>query len=175
MISETLKKKRKEKGLTQKQLAELIGVSDNIVRNWENDKTQIPTDYLMPLCRVFRCSPVAFLNMDRKSYEWYCNSFRAVEGLTDFAVSNPDLMDMILYMVNKWDGNFGMLVLMAYYYCNLTDSERLNISYIIGLMFKHKYNYIDRSPLQEVAYQGLGIYAIEWSKLSRRGYMGEMI
>lgn len=33
MICETLRKKRKEKGLTQKELARAVGVSESIIRN----------------------------------------------------------------------------------------------------------------------------------------------
>lgn len=43
MICETLRKKRKEKGLTQKELAQAVGVSESIIRNWENGITSIPT------------------------------------------------------------------------------------------------------------------------------------
>ena len=168
-----IEKKEKREKLTQRELGELIGVSDNIIRNWENDKTQIPTDYIMPLCRVFRCSPTAFLNLDNKSFEWHKMNYKAVEGLTDFAISNPDLMEMVLYMVNAWSGNFEMLVLMAYYCC-LNETERSHIAYSTGIMFKHKYNRLDRSPLQKVAYQRLGTYAVEWSELSRKGYLREI-
>lgn len=168
MICETLRKKRKEKGLTQKQLAQLVGVSESIIRNWENGVTSIPTEYLWSLCRVFRCSPTAFIYLDHKSFNWYVNNYDLHNGIEDFAVANPDLMDMVLWMVNEWDGNFEMLTLMAYYYCNLSKSERSHISYITGAMYSFKYRNIPKTPMQEFAYKKLKTYFDEWYNLTGR-------
>lgn len=168
MICETLRKKRKEKELTQKQLAQLVGVSESIIRNWENGVTSIPTEYLWPLCRVFRCSPTAFIYLDHKSFNWYINNYDLHNGIEDFAVANPDLMDMVLWIVNEWNGNFEMLTLMAYYYCNLSKSERSHISYITGAMYSFKYRNIPKTPMQELAYKKLKAYFDEWYNLTGR-------
>lgn len=168
MICETLRKKRKEKGLTQKQLAQLVGVSESIIRNWENGVTSIPTEYLWSLCRVFRCSPTAFIYLDHKSFNWYAENYDLHNGIEDFAVASPDLMDMVLWMVNEWDGNFEMLTLMAYYYCNLSKSERSHISYITGAMYSFKYRNIPKTPMQELAYKKLTAYFDEWYNLTGR-------
>lgn len=168
MICETLRKKRKEKGLTQKELAQLVGVSESIIRNWENGITSIPTEYLWSLCRVFRCSPTAFIYLDHKSFNWYAENYDLHNGIEDFAVANPDLMDMVLWMVNEWDGNFEMLTLMAYYYCNLSKSERSHISYITGAMYSFKYRNIPKTPMQELAYKKLKAYFDEWYNLTGR-------
>lgn len=168
MICETLRKKRKEKGLTQKQLAQLVGVSESIIRNWENGVTSIPTEYLWSLCRVFRCSPTAFIYLDHKSFNWYAENYDLHNGIEDFAVANPDLMDMVLWTVNEWDGNFEMLTLMAYYYCNLSKSERSHISYITGAMYSFKYRNIPKTPMQELAYMKLKAYFDEWYNLTGR-------
>ncbi len=42
---------RKEKGLTQAQLAELLGVSDKSVSRWENGKTMPDMSLYEPLCK----------------------------------------------------------------------------------------------------------------------------
>lgn len=168
MICETLRKKRKEKGLTQKELAQAVGVSESIIRNWENGITSIPTEYLWSLCRVFRCSPTAFIYLDHKSFNWYADNYDLRNGIEDFAVANPDLMKMVLWMVNEWDGNFGMLTLMAYYYCNLSKYERSHISYITGAMYSFKYRNIPKTPMQELAYKRLTAYFDEWYNLIGR-------
>lgn len=165
MINEALYAKRKAKGLTRKELAQSIGVSEAIIRNWENGTTSIPTEYLWSLCRVFRCSPTAFIYLDHKSFDWYTENFDLHNGIEDFAVANPDLMDMVLWMVNEWDGNFGMLTLMAYYYCNLSKYERSHISYITGAMYSFKYRNIPKTPMQELAYKRLTEYFDEWYNL----------
>ena len=43
MFSDTIKKKRKELGLTQKDFAKKLGVSYRTYQDWENNKHQ-PTD-----------------------------------------------------------------------------------------------------------------------------------
>ena len=165
MICETLRKKRKEKGLTHKELAQAVGVSDSIIRNWENGITSIPTEYLWPLCRVFHCSPTAFIYLDHKSFNWYADNYDLRNGIEDFAVANPDLMKMVLWMVNEWDGDFEMLTLMAYYYCNLSKYERSHISYITGAMYSFKYRNITKTPMQTLAYKKLTAYFDEWHNL----------
>ena len=160
--------KRKAKGMTRKELAQSIGVSEAIIRNWENGTTSIPTEYLWSLCRVFRCSPTAFIYLDHKSFDWYKGNYDLHNGIEDFAVANPDLMDMVLWMVNEWDGNFAMLTLMAYYYCNLSKYERSHISYITGAMYSFKYRNIPKTPMQESAYKRLTEYFDEWYNLIGR-------
>ena len=43
---------RKEKGLTQKQLADEIGVSDKTISKWENGRGMPDTSIMPELCRV---------------------------------------------------------------------------------------------------------------------------
>lgn len=43
---------RKEKGLTQAQLAEILGVSDKSVSRWENGKTMPDLSLYEPLCKA---------------------------------------------------------------------------------------------------------------------------
>ena len=44
---------RKEKKLTQSQLAEILGVSDKSISRWENGKTMPDLSQYEPLCKVF--------------------------------------------------------------------------------------------------------------------------
>lgn len=43
---------RKEKGLTQAQLAEILGVSDKSISRWENGKTMLDFSLYEPLCQA---------------------------------------------------------------------------------------------------------------------------
>jgi transcriptional regulator with XRE-family HTH domain len=43
---------RKEKGMTQEQLAEMLGVSQRSVSRWENGKTMPDLSLYEPLCKA---------------------------------------------------------------------------------------------------------------------------
>ena len=52
-ISLNIRYYRKKAGLTQKQLAELLGVKNTAVSNWENGQNSIDTEILFRVCEVF--------------------------------------------------------------------------------------------------------------------------
>ena len=56
-ISENLKKARKAKGLTQKELAELVGAKHNSVSGWESGLHKPDADTLELICGVLDISP----------------------------------------------------------------------------------------------------------------------
>lgn len=124
----------------------------------------------MPLCQVFHCSPVAFMNYDRHTYEWYREKYKASSKteLEEFANANPDLMQMIVYMINEWEGNFSMVVLMAFYYTLLEAHERSHISYLIGMSYRMKYEKNHDNPLIQLGYNRLDEYVSEWRKLTKK-------
>ena len=55
-IGETIKELRMEKGLSQMQLAKLIGVSQKAVDYWERNVNEPKASYIMALVRVFEIS-----------------------------------------------------------------------------------------------------------------------
>lgn len=52
-----LKISRNIKGLTQKELAGLIGAKHNSISNWENDQNKPDTDTIQALCKILDISP----------------------------------------------------------------------------------------------------------------------
>lgn len=58
--------KRKEKGMTQKDLAELLGVSDRAVSKWERAKSFPDVSLLKPLCQAFDISISELLDGEEK-------------------------------------------------------------------------------------------------------------
>ena len=52
-FSENLKSLRKARGLTQKQLADLVGVDQRTVSAWENGVCEPSFTILLQLCSVF--------------------------------------------------------------------------------------------------------------------------
>ena len=51
-----IKKMREQRGLTQKQLADLIGVAQQHVSRWENGNHRPSIDILMKIAEILNCN-----------------------------------------------------------------------------------------------------------------------
>ena len=56
-FGEKIKEARKQKNLTQKQLADLIGAAHNSISDWENNKNKPDPDTIELLCGVMKITP----------------------------------------------------------------------------------------------------------------------
>ena len=56
-FGEKIKEARKQKNLTQKQLADLIGAAHNSISDWENNKNKQDPDTIELLCGVLKITP----------------------------------------------------------------------------------------------------------------------
>ena len=63
-LGETIKDLRIEKGLTQPQLAKLVGVSNGIISIWENNINEPKATYIKRLALVFGVSADYLLNIN---------------------------------------------------------------------------------------------------------------
>ncbi len=54
---------RKERGLSQKEFAELIGASNSRVSNWEQGRNGPDADMLADICRVLKVTPSELLDI----------------------------------------------------------------------------------------------------------------
>ena len=59
-----LKELRTEKGYTQKQLAELIGTTDESVLPWEKGRSQPPIEFIRLLCKALSVSADYLLGLE---------------------------------------------------------------------------------------------------------------
>ena len=66
MLSENLKKIRKENNLSQEQLAEKLGVSRQSVSKWENGEAYPEMDKVLQICKMFNLNIDELLNQDIK-------------------------------------------------------------------------------------------------------------
>lgn len=57
-IGANIKKYRKEKKITQKQLAELIGKTESSIQKYEAGKVEIPTSVLNNIAEKLNCTPI---------------------------------------------------------------------------------------------------------------------
>jgi len=63
-IGDKLRSARLQLHLTQKDVANKIGLSHNSVSDWENNKTQPNVDYLGDLCNILAISPDELLGIN---------------------------------------------------------------------------------------------------------------
>nr|WP_302597063.1 helix-turn-helix transcriptional regulator [uncultured Cellulosilyticum sp.] len=59
-----IRKARKDKKLTQRQFAELIGAKHNSVSNWENNQNKPDPDTIEKICGVLEISPSYLLGLE---------------------------------------------------------------------------------------------------------------
>ena len=62
-IGARIRKYRENRGLTQKKFADLIGVSNGRVSNWEQGINRPDADILADICRVLEVSPSELLDV----------------------------------------------------------------------------------------------------------------
>lgn len=79
---------RKEKGLTQKDLAEQIGVSDKTISKWENGNSVPDTAILNSLCEALDISVNELLSGEKLPVENY--SMKAEENMMNLLKQNED-------------------------------------------------------------------------------------
>ena len=63
-IGFNIKRLRREKGITQEQLAEYLGISSRAISQWECDRTSPDITLLPALCHIFNVSSDELLGID---------------------------------------------------------------------------------------------------------------
>ena len=62
-----LKKYRKLRKLTQKDVANFLGVKNNTISNWENNINGIDVKYILPLCQLLEITPSIFVGYEKEN------------------------------------------------------------------------------------------------------------
>ena len=68
MLNERIKQLRTERGLSQVDLAEKLGVSKQSVSNWENDNIQPSIEMLLKISRIFSVTTDYLLGEDSRKF-----------------------------------------------------------------------------------------------------------
>ena len=76
-IGSRIRKYREERGMSQTKLAQLIGVSNSRVSNWEQGVNRPDADILADICRALEVSPSVMLDV-RLSTEEFTEQERKV-------------------------------------------------------------------------------------------------
>lgn len=80
-LSDKIKTIRISKGMTQKQLADILNVSQNAIYNWENGKREIKIETLQKIADALGCGLVALMGIDEyKKTEEYKTDMRSVDA-----------------------------------------------------------------------------------------------
>ena len=86
-IGARIRKYREDRGYSQKELAELIGVSNSRISNWEQGVNRPDADILVDLCKTLNVSPSELLDVHLKDDELndmerkVINAYRAKKDL----------------------------------------------------------------------------------------------
>ena len=116
---------RKEKGLTQKQLADEIGVSDKAISRWETGRGMPDTSIMADLCKVLDISINELLSGQRLSSVDY--NGKAEENMVELIKSNENvkrqgrnavigtvvgivLLCLFIYLITIISGGVGMII-----------------------------------------------------------------
>ena len=87
-ISYFIQQTRKEHGMTQKELADKLGISDKTVSKWETGKGMPDMDFLIPLCSALDINVNELLSGEKLSLTNY--SEKAEENMMNLLKENEE-------------------------------------------------------------------------------------
>ena len=74
---------RESKGLTQKELAEIVGVQDAVISNWETGRNRPNVDVSKKLCTALNTSADELIGIKRKENKGLSNEAKKVAAAFD--------------------------------------------------------------------------------------------
>ena len=86
-IGKFITSKRKEKNLTQSELAEKLGVTDRAVSNWENGKNMPDLSLFKPLCEILNISINELMSGEK------LNDLEYNKKLEEYIITTIDYID----------------------------------------------------------------------------------
>ncbi len=100
-ICKIIKTERLNKNLTQKELAEQLGVTQDSISLWEKGKRIPDTQYILSMCKIFEISADYFLGLDddfgTRTVAPIKESYTAEERqlIDDYRTLSPNLKKMV--------------------------------------------------------------------------------
>ena len=138
-----LKDFRKEKGITQEQLAEELGVSGRTISRWETGKNMPDISLLVEIAEFFDVSIPEIIKGERKSENMKNETKEVAETMSDYAkaekeqliksfrnMSNIGLIALLVYMVLRETGVYDRNIFLQYTY-GISES----LIYVTVMMF----------------------------------------
>ncbi len=105
MFGNNIKEARKKKGLTQRQLADMIGAKHNSVSDWENNKNKPDPDTINLLLGVLEIDANTLLGYDNK------DSIKAdANELASNILNNPKIQRMLTTLSKMSDEDMDLVM-----------------------------------------------------------------
>ena len=90
-IGNRIRKYRKDRGLTQEQLADMINVSKGRISNWEQGINRPDADILASMCKALNVSPSELLDVHLSDEEYTDHERKVIEAYR----SKPDMQKSV--------------------------------------------------------------------------------
>ena len=177
MIGQFIKELRKEKNITQEELAQKLNVSNRTISRWETGNNMPDISILVELSEIFDVSIPEIINAERKSENMNEESKELVQSMSEYATSEKEILVkeirrfsiigticifiFILFDTTQlWMGN--EIVREIVRYCQLLPYVLMIITacYTTGLINKFNKNKGTPESRKIRAYIGLSIYMI---------------
>lgn len=131
----TIYRIRQERKLTQKEIGDIIGVSDRTISKWENGTTVPDLCQIRNICKKLKISPSLLIKSEKKLSDNITNLRRKIGKILNYILHNIFLITFIL-----------VFILLLLYFINNYNSIKIydlkynseNISFENGYLFKTK-------------------------------------
>lgn len=131
----TIYRIRQERKLTQKEIGDIIGVSDRTISKWENGTTVPDLCQIRHICKKLEISPSLLIKSEKKLSDNITNLRRGIGKILNYILHNIFLITFIL-----------VFILLLLYFINNYNSIKIydlkynseNISFENGYLFKTK-------------------------------------
>ena len=131
-IGEFLKHLRKDKGLTQEQLAEEFGVSSRSISRWENGNTMPDISIIIELADFYDVDIREIIHGERKSENMDKELKDTLVTVADYTNNeNGKIMQSAVNMAIITSVLFEIITLIIFYFYSLSDNLLLNLAAIV--------------------------------------------
>lgn len=110
---------RKERDITQKELADLIGVSDRTISKWENGSTVPDLETIKKLCKELEISPDSIVKSEKNYKDKLQNLKRKLGHILNYILNHIFLIGFIVIFI----------LLLAYFINNYNTIKIYNLTY----------------------------------------------
>lgn len=110
---------RKERDITQKELADLIGVSDRTISKWENGSTVPDLETIKKLCKELKISPDYIVKSEKNYKDILQNLKRKLGHILNYILNHIFLIGFIVTFI----------LLLAYFINNYNTIRIYNLTY----------------------------------------------